>query len=122
MMARSRRSRCESILGIHGAWNYTLAHIILPMLKQLRKDKHGAPCVDDKDVPKELRSTAAPPKKHEWDVDDNHFKRWDWVMGEMIVAFEMVLNVDEINMDEAAYKRRDNGLKLFGKYYMGLWD
>jgi len=72
----------------------TLSPIILPMLKQLQKDKHGAPFVDDKDVPKELRSTSAPPKANEWDVDDNHFKRWDWVMDEMIWAFEQLCDDD----------------------------
>lgn len=66
----------------------TLAHIILPMLKQLRDTKHGAPFVDDEDVPEHLRSTAAPPKKNEWDTDENHFKRWDYVLDEMIYAFE----------------------------------
>lgn len=68
--------------------DHTLAPIILPMLQQLNKSKHGAPWTDDEDVPEELRSTAAPPKKDEYDVDDNHFKRWDWIMGEMIWAFE----------------------------------
>lgn len=66
----------------------TLADIILPMLKQLQKDKHGSPFVDDEDVPEELKSTSAPPKENEWDTDDNHFKRWDYVLGEMIFAFE----------------------------------
>lgn len=66
----------------------TLAYIILPMLKQLKATTHGAPYVDDEDVPEHLRSTAAPPKENEWDTDDNHFKRWDWVLDEMIHAFE----------------------------------
>ena len=66
----------------------TLAQIILPMLKQLKATKHGAPFVDDEDVPEELRSTSAPPKENEYDIDDNHFKRWDWVLDEMIQAFE----------------------------------
>ena len=66
----------------------TLGQIVLPMLKQLKKDKHGAPFVDDIDVPEELRSTSAPPKENEWDTDANHFARWDWVMNEMIFAFE----------------------------------
>lgn len=66
----------------------TLAHIVLPMLKQLKKDKHGAPLVDDEDVPEHLRSTAAPPRENEYDVDAHHFARWDWVMDEMIFAFE----------------------------------
>lgn len=68
--------------------DHTLSPIILPMLRQLREVKHGAPFVDDDDVPKELRSTSAPAKENEWDTDDNHFKRWDWVMDEMIFAFE----------------------------------
>ena len=66
----------------------TLADIILPMLKQLQKDKHGSPFVDDEDVPEELKSTSAPPKENEYDTDANHFKRWDYVLNEMIFAFE----------------------------------
>ena len=31
--------------------DHTLAHIILPMLKQLDKEKHGAPYTNDEDVP-----------------------------------------------------------------------
>ena len=68
--------------------DHTLAQIVLPMLRQLQQDKHGAPFVDDEDVPEHLRSTAAPPKENEWDTDANHFLRWDWVLGEMIFAFE----------------------------------
>ena len=69
--------------------DHTLAQIVLPMLRQLQRDKHGAPNVDDDDVPEHLRSTAAAPKENEWDTDSNHFDRWDWVMDEMIFAFEM---------------------------------
>jgi hypothetical protein len=68
--------------------DHTLADIILPMLKQLKDSKHGAPHVDDADVPEELRSTSAPDKANEWDPDDNWFRRWDWVLAEMIFAFE----------------------------------
>ena len=68
--------------------DYTLTPIILPMLHQLKHSKHGAPFVDDADVPDELKSTAAPATENEWDTDDNHFKRWDWVLDEMIFAFE----------------------------------
>lgn len=65
----------------------TLALIILPMLIRLKEAKHGAPNVDDADVPEELRSTSAPPTENEWDTDGNHFKRWDYVLDEMIWAF-----------------------------------
>jgi hypothetical protein len=71
----------------------TLTPIILPMLKQLKKDKHGAPYTEDADVPERLRSTtkaAIKSKKETWDTDGNHFKRWDWIMDEMIWAFEQL--------------------------------
>ena len=57
--------------------DHTLSYIVLPMLKQLNKTKHGAPFVDDEDVPEYLRSTAAEPKENEWDTDSNHFLRWN---------------------------------------------
>ena len=87
----------------------TLSMLILPMLKQLNKNKHGAPCVEDKDVPKELRSTNAEPKENEWDTDSNHFKRWDWVMSEMIWAFE------QLNDD-------DNGAQFHSGEFEILWQ
>jgi hypothetical protein len=68
--------------------DHTLADIILPMLKQLKENTHGAPYVDDEDVPEELKSTSAPPKENEYDADGNHHKRWDWALDEMIFAFE----------------------------------
>ena len=72
--------------------DHTLAHIVLPMLRQLQATKHGSPMVDDEDVPEHLRSTAAPAKENEWDIDAKHHDRWDWVMGEMIFAFECKLD------------------------------
>jgi hypothetical protein len=69
----------------------TLADIILPMLKQLNAEKHGAPNVADEDVPMELQSWTSP-AKDEYDVDGQHFARWEWVMNEMIFAFESKVN------------------------------
>jgi hypothetical protein len=69
--------------------DYTLAKIVLPMLKQLKETKHGSPNTDDEDVPEHLRSTAPGARdncEEEWDIDDNHFLRWDWVLKEMIHA------------------------------------
>ena len=73
----------------YDTWNMdsTLAMIVLPMLKQLNATKQGAPLVEDDDVPEHLRSTAAPPKANEYDTDDNHFARWEWVMEELIWTF-----------------------------------
>ena len=127
--------------------DHTLAHIILPMLKQLQETKHGAPFTDDKDVPKELRSTMAPPTENKWDTDIYHFKRWDWILNEMIWAFEQKLKDDDesqfydhsegeglpfeerlgkIKVDQKGLKahqnRKANGFRLFGRYYQNLWD
>ena len=38
--------------------DYTLALIILPMIKQLQDTKHGSPIVDLEDVPEELRPSS----------------------------------------------------------------
>jgi len=146
--------------------DHTLGQIALPMLRQLQATKHGSPLVDDQDVPDHLKSTAAPPKENEWDTDANHHERWDWVMAEMIFAFEHRLDdswqdayrsgeidwvsvpVDkdgnEVPKGEHWYyrmkdgpnhtyqcdydgirkveERIENGFRLFGKYYQGLWD
>ena len=128
--------------------DHTLSYIIHPMLVQLNKEKHGAPFTDDADVPDELKSTSAPPRENEWDTDDNHFKRWDWIMNEMVWAFEQELKdddeaqffdhsesrsiedweerMDKLKVDrdglEAHQKRKANGYRLFGRYYQNLWD
>jgi len=69
--------------------DHTLAHIVLPMLIQLKETKHGGPFVDLKDVPKELHGKKLTKKqKDNGEVDDKHFERWDWVLDEMIFAFE----------------------------------
>lgn len=157
-IVKHRKRKIKVRIDPSDTWNMdnTLAFIILPMLKQLQETKHGAPIVDDEDVPEHLRSTAAEPKVNEWDTDSNHFKRWDWVMGEMIHAFECEINDDweddfhtgEFDMRwkknangfsemyygpnhthvfdaegyKVAYARRNNGMRLFGKYYHNLWD
>jgi len=101
----------------------TLTPIILPMLKQLKTSKHGAPSTDDKDVPSNIQSINAKPKEHEHDIDEFHFARWAWVMDEMIFAFETKLR-DYYTGDDylKVYARMQNGFELFGKYFQALWD
>jgi len=77
--------------------DHTLALIIHPMLVQLQKTKHGSPFTEDDDVPEELRSTSAPPKENEYDTDDNHHKRWDWILEEMIWAFAQQIDDNASN-------------------------
>ena len=74
--------------------DHTLALIIVPMLKQLKARQHGAPNVDDEDVPENLRSINAKPKENEWSTDEFHFDRWNYVMDEMIFAFEHIADTE----------------------------
>ena len=80
----------------------TLSPIILPMLKQLRESKHGSPIVELEDVPEHLRMTGTQEyeeqsvfdfytedKSYEDDYPNIH-ARWDWILGEMIFAFEHI--------------------------------
>ena len=67
----------------------TLAHIVLPMLKQLKAKKHGAPYVDMDDRPENLQCYKEP---EDPDTDKFHFEAWDWAMDEMIFAFESKLD------------------------------
>lgn len=95
--------------------NHTLALIIVPMLKQLSDTKQGGPYVDDEDVPDELKSTSAAPKENEWDTDDNHFKRWDYVLDEMIWAFEQFADEDHeqqfhTGVTDIYFERLENGM------------
>lgn len=103
----------------------TLADIILPVLVQLSKTQQGAPFVTPGDVPKFIR----PSHKPEDDVDNTHFERWEWVLDEMVYAFDCKVNKDEpfIRFDDAEEAKKEqarisNGFRLFGKYYENLWD
>jgi hypothetical protein len=75
--------------------DHTLALIIHPMLVQLKASIHGAPNTDDADVPEHLRSTLSSiPKTDVCDTDEFHFDRWNWILDEMIWAFEQTINDD----------------------------
>jgi len=105
---RVNRPRAFVHIDPYDTWSMddTLAHIILPMLKQIKKEKHGSPFVDDNDVPDELTDV------HE---------KWDYVLDEMIWAFEYkLLEDDDYNIEHN--NRMANGFRLFGTYYQGLWD
>jgi hypothetical protein len=132
------------------SFDHTLADIILPGLQQLKETKHGAPYTDDEDVPEYLRSHMAQPKENEWDTDSLYFMRWDWILAEMIWAFEQKVDDEadnkffdhseckpgrkpwdseefkKVKYDEAGHKvwleRKRNGFRLFGKYFEALWD
>jgi len=132
----SPKQRTSIKIHKYDTWSmdHTLAPIILPMLVQLRATKHGAPMVDMKDVPKELRATKKQLDAYgkNGDVDPKHFERWDWILDEMIWAFEQKCRDDWMEdyyynkWDQEGVKahqdRMSNGFRLFGKYYENLWD
>lgn len=131
-------------------WNadQTLAIVTAPLLIRLKSEKQGAPLVEDSDVPEGLglRSTECKAKENEWDVDDNHFKRWDWVLDEMIWAMQEIadgrptsstyfvhkdsnkdiFDLNNIDFDRPGHtiyeNRLQNALELFGKYFQCLWS
>ena len=116
----------------------TLAEIILPSLIRLKKLQNGAPVVDFEDVPEHLR-----PPKEEWeyyqnnwmeDTDKHFHDRWDWIVDEMIFAFNSCITdweeqcYEDGKFSEEGYEKEkeiqarvDNGIRLFGKYYRALW-
>lgn len=157
----SKKTRTK-VIKIHkyDTWNVdsTLAPIIAPLLKQLKETKHGAPYVEPSDVPAHLHPD---PQGDGYGVDSTHFDRWDWVLDEMIYAFEtiqtdweavyhtgtidfvsIVASVDETgkpltyrmergpndtsSFDKEGWERQHarirNGFRLFGVYYLNLWD
>ena len=154
---QQRRKRTVKVkIHKYDTWSMdsTLAILVLPMLKQLKATKHGAPYTDDEDVPEHLHAVPSETQDH---VDANHFHRWDWILDQMIWSFEqlqpdcdweaqfhsgehdlkwvshsdgmteMVRGPgDTHKFDADGYRqhsaRIDLGLRLFGKYYRGLWD
>lgn len=99
-----------------------LAKVILASLKKFIKINIGAPNIADEEVPDRLSRKNAKPRKSEYTVDSNHFKRWKWVLKEMIWSFEQIAADLDITVESKEHiERVDNGLRLFGKYFRSLW-
>lgn len=179
-IVKRRKRKIKIKIHDYDTWSmdHTLGMIILPMLKQLKATKHGSQWVDDEDVPHLVkkkgkkvesegpRNVRALDMGEEEDQHSDVHVRWDWVLDEMIWAFEQVNAEDEgrshyyvpykegeklqrirwkdsktgeyhymlteeeerkmgrfdPELQKAYQKRVSNGLRLFGKYYQGLWD
>jgi hypothetical protein len=132
--------------------DHTLALIILPMLKRLKVQKHGYGMIDDRDVPKEMRSYARGARKgltNQYDWDNYAEVRYEWMLNELIWTFTQLCDdcdsegqffdhtesskekdfnksIQKLKVDQAGLKlhqdRINNGLRLFGKYFRTLWD
>jgi hypothetical protein len=96
--------------------DHTLAEIVLPMLIQLKQTKHGAPNVDPEDVPENLRAGKLEIEqyKNNGTTDALFFKRWEWILDEMIFAFNSKLSdwEDQFHSGEhdILWIKQDNGL------------
>jgi hypothetical protein len=73
--------------------DHTLAVIILPVLHRLKTDKHGSPFVDLEDVPEHLHPTEPAGPENGY-TDNTIHERWEWVLNEMIWAFEQIVDDD----------------------------
>lgn len=97
-----KKRKIEVKLDYYDHWNVdeTLSPIILPLLKELKKHRHGSGYIDLEDVPEHMRTTTTEEydaqscfdfyhedtEKHQYDIHD----RYDWVLSEMIWAFEQL--------------------------------
>lgn len=108
-------------------WNldYTMALILLPMFKRLKKIKNGASGILDDDVPDDLKSTSVK-ESPEHVVDENYFKRYDWVLSEIIWALKETQPNRKYKMGGADYIQHDarlnNAFRLMGTYWRTFWD
>jgi len=105
--ARKRR-RVEIHLDGHDTWNadHTLALIIVPMLKKFKD---------------EISSIE--------DFDERGVIAWNWILDQMIEAFEFTLILNDgsfyeynANIQREMSLRAERGRHLFAKYYDHLWS
>lgn len=129
---KRKHRRIEVQIDDYDTWSldHTLAYIILPALKKLKKDKPGIPFTDVEDAP-----------QFPDDVEDGGYseERWNFIIDEMIYAFEMIIHDDDWETEiwkrdnnswtqqglaerKAIDDRIANGTRLFGKYYRALWS
>jgi hypothetical protein len=88
----SKKKRGQMIIiDNYDIWSayHTMAMIILPVLKKLKEDKTGTPWIDDEDAPWYFHSKFCPSTSG-W--DDNCSNRWEYVLDEMIWAFENLVD------------------------------
>jgi len=128
----------------------TIAMIAVPILKQLKRTNHGYAEVKASDVPKNLRQALVGEACSDEAARKEMQARWEYVQDEIIWALDEIakgkptqdtffehpenipkgLSVNEriklIKIDQkglkAYEKRLEEGCRLFGAYFMHLWD
>ena len=129
----SKRNRKVKVrIDPYDTWSmdHTLALIIHPMLLQLKATNHGYFSSDPEDAP----SIGKGDETDYGHSDTLTLDRYNWIMDEMIWAFAQLVDTEsefqfydektgwDLEASKAHHDRISNGLRLFGKYYRGLWD
>lgn len=120
----SPKQRVKIKIDTQDTWSMdcTLAHIILPMLVQLKETQHGHPNrlteQEWDDILDEMIWAFDQKCRDNWQDDFYGDYIEDPKNGSMAGSFEWI---DHDGM-KAHQERMTNGFKLFGKYYENLWD
>lgn len=107
--------------------DHTLALVILPCLIQLRKSQQGIPVVKD---------TEGDPNQESFDFGDDlesmqyekNTQAWNEIMDKIIWSFQQLTinykkGFDVSSEARPLYEERiQEGLTLFGTYYLALWE
>jgi hypothetical protein len=133
-----RKQKIEVRIDPWDTWSmdHTLAPIILPMLIQLKANKHGSPITDDNDIPTdvvEMIQIGVDMKRILGGDDDYEYaaihERWDYIMDAMIYSFDYVANHPEdwndysdIEEWKKNQERVQYGFTMFGRHFQALWD
>jgi hypothetical protein len=99
----------------------TLAHIILPALKLLKEQKHGCPFTDREDAPADPLYDDEN-KENEAYNSGYSTKRWEYIIGEMMHAFECEVNDDwedqfHIGTSDMRWKKENPEDKVWSMYH-----
>lgn len=96
---------------------------INPALKKFKKSYIGGyQIIGNDEVPVELHTDSDPYTGHISEEEETKYvAKWKYIIDEMIWSFDYILDDDKIETQEGE-DRCHNGLRLFAKYYRGLWD
>lgn len=106
-----RTRKIKIVIEDHDVWNadYTLAHIIHPVLVRYKELSNSTPSgFHDTDLPWFIQPMS------------NEFK-WEYILTKMIRCFELLLNEDTMSLSDEDRKEIKEGLLYFSQYYTHLW-
>ena len=123
-LLKHRKRKISVRIDREDTWSmdHTLAYIILPMLKQLKGNKHGSPYVESEDVPEHMRLTERETAVFDHGSYDKTLNatdeeieaasekfhaQWIWVLDQMIWSFEQ--EIDEENDHKHYYDPYEPG-------------